>query len=189
MGANIRAAGALRHTPPGESIGAHERTRRRCPDPGRLHPAGRPVLDPGAGADRRAGGARLDPMTALTEARRDATPSTDVDSGRVRRLQGLGILCGLSAGVWLGAAEAPTKLVTLGLSPVVVSLAMVFGVFLARWSLPALIQGTAHMRADFRQAPHLIVWSVLAGALWAVANTLTIFAIRDVGLTIAFPLW
>jgi len=30
---------------------------------------------------------------------------------------------------------------------------------------------------------------VLAGMLWAVANTLTVFAIRDVGLTIAFPLW
>ena len=25
--------------------------------------------------------------------------------------------------------------------------------------------------------------------LWAVANTLTVFAIRDVGLAIAFPLW
>src|ERR1035437_6818075 len=25
--------------------------------------------------------------------------------------------------------------------------------------------------------------------LWAVANTLTVFAIRDVGLSIAFPLW
>ena len=25
--------------------------------------------------------------------------------------------------------------------------------------------------------------------LWAVANTLTIFAIRDIGLAIAFPLW
>jgi glucose uptake protein GlcU len=126
-------------------------------------------------------------MTTV-EARPDALPS-EADGARLRRLQTLGILCGLSAGVWLGAAEAPTKLVTIGLSPVVVSLAMVFGVFLARWSLPALIQGTAHMRADFRQAPHLVVWSVLAGALWAVANTLTIFAIRDVGLTIAFPLW
>ena len=30
---------------------------------------------------------------------------------------------------------------------------------------------------------------MLAGCLWAVANTLTIFAIRDVGLSIAFPLW
>jgi len=34
-----------------------------------------------------------------------------------------------------------------------------------------------------------MVWGVLAGALWAVANTLTVFAIRDVGLAIAFPLW
>jgi glucose uptake protein GlcU len=130
----------------------------------------------------------VDPVTT-TEVRRDAAPPSEADGARLRRLQALGILSGLSAGVWLGAAEAPTKLVTIGLSPVVVSLAMVFGVFLARWSLPALIQGTAHMRADFRQAPHLVVWSVLAGALWAVANTLTIFAIRDVGLTIAFPLW
>src|SRR4051812_41573574 len=189
MGANIRRPHPLRHSRPGESIGGHGHPRRRLERTDQLHPAGRPVLDPGARADRRAGGARVDPMTTATEPRRDAAPSTDVQGARVRRLQALGILCGLSAGVWLGAAEAPTKLVTIGLSPVVVSLAMVFGVFLARWSLPALIQGTAHMRADFRQAPHLVVWSVLAGALWAVANTLTIFAIRDVGLTIAFPLW
>ncbi|HJQ21074.1 MAG TPA: EamA family transporter, partial [Gemmatimonadaceae bacterium] len=99
------------------------------------------------------------------------------------------IVCGLTAGAWLGAAEAPTKLVTTGLSPVVVSLSMVIGVFLARWSLPALIQGTAHVGADLRQAPHLVVWAVLAGCLWSVANTLTIFAVRDVGLSIAFPLW
>jgi drug/metabolite transporter (DMT)-like permease len=66
---------------------------------------------------------------------------------------------------------------------------MVVGVFLARWSLPALIRGTGQMRADIRQAPHLIVWGILAGCLWAVANTLTIFAIRDIGLSIAFPLW
>jgi drug/metabolite transporter (DMT)-like permease len=104
-------------------------------------------------------------------------------------LQGVGIFCGLAAGAWLGAAEAPTKLVTIGISPVVVSLAMVVGVFLARWSLPALIQGTSYIGADLRQAPHLIVWAVLAGCLWAVANTLTIFAVRDVGLSIAFPLW
>ena len=99
------------------------------------------------------------------------------------------MLCGLTAGAWLGAAEAPTKLVTLGLSPVVISLGMVIGVFLARWTLPALIQGTSYVAADLRQAPHLIVWAVLAGCLWAVANTLTIFAVRDVGLSIAFPLW
>ena len=111
------------------------------------------------------------------------------DPARVRVLQTLGIFCGLTAGAWLGAAEAPTKLVTIGLSPVVVSLAMVIGVFLARWSLPALIQGTSHVGADIRQAPHLIIWAILAGCLWAVANTLTIFAVRDVGLSIAFPLW
>ena len=99
------------------------------------------------------------------------------------------MLSGLAAGAWLGAAEAPTKLVTIGLSPVVVSLAMVVGVFLARWTLPALLQGTSHVAADLRQAPHLVVWAILAGCLWAVANTLTIFAIRDVGLSIAFPLW
>jgi drug/metabolite transporter (DMT)-like permease len=116
-------------------------------------------------------------------------PRASLDVARIRTLQTIGVACGLAAGAWLGAAEAPTKLVTLGLSPVVVSLAMVIGVFLARWSVPALIQGTSRVRADLRQAPHLIVWAVLAGCLWAVANTLTIFAIRDVGLSIAFPLW
>jgi len=99
------------------------------------------------------------------------------------------MLCGFSAGAWLGAAEAPTKLVTAGVSPMVVSLLMVAGVFLARWSLPALVRGTAQIRADFHAAPHLVIWGVLAGCLWAVANTLTIFAIRDIGLSIAFPLW
>lgn len=115
--------------------------------------------------------------------------SPSIESTRLRKLQLVGILCGFGAGAWLGAAEAPTKLVKLGVSPLVVSLLMVVGVFLARWSLPALIRGTGQMRADIRQAPHLIVWGVLAGCLWAVANTLTIFAIRDIGLSIAFPLW
>ncbi|OLB24110.1 MAG: hypothetical protein AUH15_01820 [Acidobacteriales bacterium 13_2_20CM_55_8] len=104
-------------------------------------------------------------------------------------MQALGVLCGFSAGAWLGAAEAPTKLVKAGVSPIVVSLLMVIGVFLARWSLPALIRGTGQIRLDVREAPHLIVWGVLAGCLWAVANTMTIFAIRDIGLSIAFPLW
>ena len=112
-----------------------------------------------------------------------------LDAPRLRTLQSVGMLCGLTAGAWLGAAEAPTKLVTVGLSPVVISLTMVIGVFLARWTVPALIQGTSYIAADLRQAPHLIVWAVLAGCLWAVANTLTIFAVRDVGLSIAFPLW
>jgi glucose uptake protein GlcU len=43
--------------------------------------------------------------------------------------------------------------------------------------------------ADLREKKHLIVWALLAGGLWAVANTLTVFAIRDVGLAVAFPLW
>ena len=107
----------------------------------------------------------------------------------MRSLQSVGILCGFGAGCWLGAAEAPTKLVTIGISPVVVSLLMVAGVFLARWTLPALMRGTGQIGWDLRQAPHLVVWGILAGCLWAVANTLTIFAIRDVGLSIAFPLW
>ena len=126
----------------------------------------------------------------LQRMRSRGAPETSVlDPRRLRTLQGVGMLCGITAGAWLGAAEAPTKLVTLGLSPVVISLSMVIGVFLARWTLPALIQGTSYVAADLRQAPHLIVWAVLAGCLWAVANTLTIFAVRDVGLSIAFPLW
>ena len=98
-------------------------------------------------------------------------------------------MCGLAAGAWLGAAEAPTKLVTLGLSPFLISLAMVSGVFVARWTLPTVMKGTGYVFLDLQEKPHLIVWAILAGALWAVANTLTVFAIRDVGISIAFPLW
>ena len=116
------------------------------------------------------------------------SPTQD-DVIRPRRLQLLGMLSGLTAGAWLGAAEAPTKLVIIGISPIVISLIMVTGVFLARWSLPALVLGTSSVHADVRRAPHLILWALLAGCLWAVANTLTIFAIRDIGLSIAFPLW
>ena len=101
----------------------------------------------------------------------------------------VGLVSGFTAGAWLGAAEAPTKLVTVGISPVVISLIMVIGVFLARWSVPALILGTSSIRADVKRTPHLLIWAILAGCIWAVANTLTIFAIRDVGLSIAFPLW
>jgi len=110
-------------------------------------------------------------------------------AARRQALRVAGLLSGIAAGAWLGAAEAPAKLVSIGLSPVVVSLVMVCGVFLARWSLPALLQGTSAGGADVRQAPHLIVWAILAGSLWSVANTLTVYAIRDVGLSIAFPLW
>lgn len=104
-------------------------------------------------------------------------------------LHGLGVACGLAAGVWLGAAEAPTKLVNSGFSPFAISLCMVAGVFLARWSFPTLLKGTRYVFIDLMEKKHLIVWGVLAGAIWAVANTLTVFAIRDVGLTVAFPLW
>lgn len=101
----------------------------------------------------------------------------------------LGVLCALAAGVWLGAAEAPTKLVSTGLSPYAISLCMVAGVFCARWTLPTLVKGTRQVFADLASHRHLIPIAILAGMLWAVANTLTVFAIRDVGLAIAFPLW
>lgn len=116
-------------------------------------------------------------------------PAEPLAPARLKQLQAVGVLSGVAAGAWLGAAEAPTKIVTLGLSPLAVSLVMVLGVFLARWSLPALIRGTANVGTDIRRAPHLVVWALIAGCLWAVANTLTVFAIRDVGLSIAFPMW
>src|ERR1700679_1837911 len=107
----------------------------------------------------------------------------------VASLHTMGVICGLAAGVWLGAAEAPAKLVNIGISPFAISLYMVSGVFVARWTFPTLLKGTSYVFADLMARKHLIVWAVLAGALWAVANTLTVFAIRDVGLATAFPLW
>lgn len=107
----------------------------------------------------------------------------------VASLHVMGVICGLAAGVWLGAAEAPAKLVTIGISPFAISLYMVSGVFVARWTFPTLLKGTSYVFADLMARKHLIVWALLAGALWAVANTLTVFAIRDVGLATAFPLW
>jgi glucose uptake protein GlcU len=104
-------------------------------------------------------------------------------------VHGIGVICGLAAGVWLGAAEAPTKLVNSGLSPFAISLCMVAGVFTARWTVPTLLKGTRQVFADLAEHRHLIPVAILAGMLWAVANTLTVFAIRDVGLAIAFPLW
>ncbi|HEX3819735.1 MAG TPA: GRP family sugar transporter [Candidatus Sulfotelmatobacter sp.] len=127
-------------------------------------------------------------MSASVEAPLPAN-QPPVSSRRLRSLQALGIFCGFAAGAWLGGAEAPIKLVNPDISPITVSLIMVCGVFLARWSVPAFIRGTSHIRADVQQAPHLVVWAILAGCMWAVANTLTIYAIRNVGLSIAFPLW
>src|SRR6266498_20266 len=113
-------------------------------------------------------------------------PASEVS--RLRSLQAVGTLCGFAAGAWLGAAEAPTKLVTLGVSPVLISFMMVLGVFLARWSLPALVRGTATLKDDVRHAPHLLVWAALGGCLWAVANTLTITPAKDTGPAVALPL-
>jgi len=106
-----------------------------------------------------------------------------------RSLHQLGVVSGLAAGAWLGAAEAPTKLVLAGFSPFVISLGMVVGVFVARWTVPTLLKGTGYVLADLRERVHLLPWAILAGMIWAVANTLTVFAIRNVGLSIAFPLW
>src|SRR5262249_9302480 len=132
----------------------------------------------------RTAGFGLDAMS--TELMAQAIPES---AERSRALQKLGITCGLAAGAWLGGAEAPTKLVQTGVPPVVISLLMVIGVFLARWGLPTLVRGTGQIHRDAAAVPHLIVWAVLAGCIWAVANTLTIFAVRDIGLAIAFPLW
>ncbi len=115
--------------------------------------------------------------------------TTGHDLRRSHQLHRLGVLCGVAAGAWLGAAEAPTKLVTAGFSPFLISLGMVAGVFVARWTVPVLLMGTGRIARDLRRRPHLLVWATLAGMLWVVANTLTVFAIRDVGLSIAFPLW
>jgi len=104
-------------------------------------------------------------------------------------LHKLGVFCGLAAAVWLGSAEAPTKLVNTGFSPFIISMGMVMGAFVARWTVPTALKGTGFLLTDLRNKPHLIVWALIAGMLWAVANTLTIFAVRNVGLAIAFPLW
>ncbi len=118
-----------------------------------------------------------------------ATQTRVAGGSRSRSLHSVGVVCGLGAAAWLGAAEAPTKLVTLGFSPFMISLGMVAGVFVARWTVPMALKGSRYVFRDLKEKPHLIVWAVLAGALWAVANTLTVFAIRDVGLSVAFPLW
>ena len=101
----------------------------------------------------------------------------------------LGVVCGLSAGAWLGMANAPAKLVSAGFSPFLISLGMVAGVFVARWTVPSLLKGSGYVWQDLKEKPHLLIWAILAGMCWAVANTLTVFAIRDVGLSVAFPLW
>jgi len=110
-------------------------------------------LDPGDGSAGRIGGAPLDqliPTPAPIESGATAVGGCETSP----QTQSLGILCGFGAGAWLGAAEAPTKLVAVGISPVVVSLLMVAGVFLARWGVPALVRGTGQIGFDLREAPH-----------------------------------
>jgi drug/metabolite transporter (DMT)-like permease len=128
-------------------------------------------------------------MTKKAPVLSHAIDSTPLDQSRQRVLHRLGIFCGLAAALWLAGAEAPTKLVTVAVSPMVISFMMVLGAFVSRWSLPALIRGTGDTFRDARQVPHLVLWGVMAGCLWAVGNTLTIFAVRDIGLSLAFPLW
>jgi drug/metabolite transporter (DMT)-like permease len=118
-----------------------------------------------------------------------SAPASPARRSSPASLHWIGVMSGLVAGVGLGAAEAPTKLVTTGLSPFMVSLGMVAGVFVARWTVPIVLKGSDYVWADLREKPHLVIWALLAGMLWAVANTLTVFAIRDVGLSAAFPLW
>jgi glucose uptake protein GlcU len=117
------------------------------------------------------------------------TNATSAPARSALSLHRLGVYCGLAAAVWLGSGEAPTKLVSAGFSPFLISTGMVMGAFVARWSLPTLLKGTAFLFTDVCQKPHLIVWALLGGMLWAVGNTLTIFAVRNVGLAVAFPLW
>jgi glucose uptake protein GlcU len=111
------------------------------------------------------------------------------DRSSLQPTHGVGVVCGLAAGAWLGGAEVPARIASTTMSPFAVSLCMVGGVFVARWTIPTVLKGSDYVLADLRENKHLIVWGILAGALWAVANTLTVFAIRDVGLAIAFPLW
>src|SRR5581483_418748 len=49
-----------------------------------------------------------------------AIGSAPVDLTRQRVLHKLGIFCGFAAALWLAGAEAPTKLVTVAVSPVVI---------------------------------------------------------------------
>ena len=64
-------------------------------------------------------------------------------------LHAVGVACGLGAGVWLGAAEAPTKLVNSGLSPFAISLCMVAGVFMHLISEKKVIYAVLILTAAF----------------------------------------
>ena len=63
--------------------------------------------------------------------------------------------------MWLGSAEAPTKLVNEGFSPFLISMGMVMGAFVARWTIPTLLKGTGFVFDDLREKPHLMVWALV----------------------------
>jgi hypothetical protein len=65
----------------------------------------------------------------------------------------LGVMCGLAAGAWLGMAEAPTKLVTMGFSPFLISVGMVAGVFVGRWTVPMLFKGANYIWRTWQRSP------------------------------------
>src|SRR5881227_2071527 len=109
----------------------------------------RTLLDPSGHLGRRAHHLAMDRIGEGSMA--TAATNTAPLTARLRSLHAVGILSGFAAGAWLGGAEAPTKLVTIGISPMVVSLAMVAGVFLARWTVPALIHGTSYVKEDIKQ--------------------------------------
>src|SRR5437870_10438655 len=118
--------------------------------------ARRPFLDSHRGIDRWPGSPLPNHLTGHCLDASTAAARTQL-SGRLRSLQGLGIICGFAAGAWLGAAEAPTKLVAAGISPMVVSLGMVVGVFLARWTVPTLIQGTSDRKSTRLNSSHVAI--------------------------------
>src|ERR1051326_4886206 len=95
-------------------------------------PARRTFLDSAA---RPGGGTRDPPLDNLGESMGAPQVKMAPSSSRLRTLQTVGILSGFAAGAWLGGAEAPTKLVNIGISPMVVSLAIVTGGVLGRWTL------------------------------------------------------
>ena len=94
-------------------------------------------------------------------------------------LHQLGVIAGLTAGVWLGAAESSIlKAVNIGLSPFSVSLCMVAGVFTCWTFLYPQREGTS---CAIRRRPRLPAKSTssslgcsLAGPL-GMANTLTVY--------------
>jgi len=72
---------------------------------------------------------------------------------RQRTLHRLGIFCGVAAALWLAGAEAPTKLVTVSVSPLVISFMMVFGAFMAgQRDIPA---PSSNRNADTVELPAL----------------------------------